>query len=96
MLFLIGYDVNTTSPSGSKRLNQVAKICCNYGQRVQNSLFECNLTEAQYIQLKHQLLDRIDLSTDSLRIYKLGKNYQIKIEHFGAKETYDPEGDLIF
>jgi len=96
MLFLIGYDVNTTSASGSKRLNKVAKVCCNYGQRVQNSLFECDLTEAQYVQFKHQLIDLIDLSTDSLRIYKLGKNYQTKIEHFGAKETYDPEGDLIF
>ena len=96
MLFLIGYDVNTTSSSGSKRLNQVAKTCCNYGQRVQNSLFECDLTESQYIQIKHQLTDLIDFSTDSLRIYNLGKNYHNKIEHFGAKATYDPEGELIF
>ena len=93
MYFLIGYDVNTTTYEGKKRLNKVAKVCCNYGQRVQNSLFECSLDGAQFIIVKEQLLDLIDPSTDSLRIYNLGS--ACKNEHFGAKETYDPEGDLI-
>lgn len=94
MLYLIGYDVKTTR-QGVKRLAKVAKICCNYGQRVQNSLFECELDGAHYAQVKNQLLDAINEEEDSLRIYCLGKKYNSKIEHYGVKSGYDPNGDLI-
>ena len=96
MLFLIGYDVSTVKSAGRKRLAKVAKICCNYGQRVQNSLFECNLSGVEYVAVKAELLNVIKEDEDSLRIYNLGNKYANKVEHFGAKETYDAEGDLIF
>ena len=96
MLYLIGYDVSTTEAEGKKRLAKVSKIYCNYGQRVQNSLFECNLNGAQYITLKTKLLEVLKSDEDSLRIYNLGNKYANKIEHYGVKETYDAEGDLIF
>lgn len=96
MLYLIGYDVSTVESSGRKRLTKVAKICCNYGNRVQNSLFECNLSGAQYVKIKSELLKAIDLEEDSLRIYNLGNKYTNKVEHYGAKESFDMEGLLIF
>ena len=95
MMVLITYDVNTEDSQGRKRLRQIAKQCVNYGQRVQNSVFECNVDAAQCKQLQHKLLSLMDLSKDSLRFYYLGNKYQTKIEHFGTKETYDPEGPLI-
>jgi len=95
VLFLIGYDVNTTSKEGRRRLNRVAKVCCDYGQRVQNSVFECSLSGAEYVMMKEKLLNIIDTDMDSLRIYNLGNKYSGNIEHYGIKETYDPEGDLI-
>lgn len=96
MLYLIGYDVSTSEKTGKKRLTKVAKICCNYGQRVQNSLFECNLSGAQYVMVKAKLLDLINEGEDSLRIYNLGNRYCNKVEHYGIKETYDAEGTMIF
>ena len=75
MLYLIGYDVSTSEPAGRKRLSKVAKICCNYGQRVQNSLFECDLNGAQFVAVKAELLENINEKADSLRIYNLGNNY---------------------
>ena len=96
MLYLIGYDVSTLDKVGKRRLNKVAKICCNYGQRVQNSLFECNLNGAQYVKVKSELLNIIRDDEDSLRIYNLGNKYENKVEHYGIKETYDAEGELIF
>ncbi len=96
MLYLIGYDVSTIEQVGKKRLTKVAKICCNYGQRVQNSLFECNLNGAQYVKVKAELLEVMNKEEDSLRIYNLGNKYAGKVEHYGAKETYDAEGELIF
>lgn len=96
MLYLIGYDVCTLDKIGKRRLAKVAKICCNYGQRVQNSLFECNLNGAQYVKVKNELLNIIKEKEDSLRIYNLGNKYKNKVEHYGIKETYDAEGDLIF
>lgn len=96
MLYLIGYDVSTVEQAGRKRLTKVAKICCNYGQRVQNSLFECNLSGAQYVTVKAELLSVMNKEEDSLRIYNLGNKYASKVEHYGAKETYDAEGELIF
>ena len=95
MMVLITYDVNTETAAGRKRLRQIAEQCVNYGQRVQNSVFECLLDASQCKQLQHKLVSLIDGKTDSLRFYYLGNNYQTKIEHFGAKETYDPEDVLM-
>ena len=96
MLVLITYDVNTTDAAGRKRLTKVAKTCVNYGQRVQNSVFECSLDNAQLIIVRDKLLKIIDPSQDSLRIYNLGNAYTSRIEHYGVKETYDPEAPMIF
>ena len=95
MLLLITYDISTESAEGRRRLNKVAKACKNYGQRVQNSVFECDMDQAQYVKFKADLLKLIDMEEDSLRIYHLGNKYKNKIEHFGTKQSYDPEGDLI-
>ena len=95
MVIVITYDVETSSEGGQKRLRRVAKICENYGQRVQNSVFECCLDAAQLVLLKNMLLKEIDLRKDSLRLYKLGNNWEKKIEHFGVKQSYNPEGVLI-
>ena len=95
MLILITYDVNTEDKAGAKRLRQVAKLCEDYGQRVQNSVFECLLDSAQYKILKSKLLTKIDTEKDSLRFYNLGNKHDSKVEHYGVKEGYDPEGTLI-
>ena len=85
MLVLITYDVNTETPAGKKRLRKVAKQCVNYGRRVQNSVFECILDNAQCVMLKAELTDIIDKNTDSLRFYYLGNKYQTRIEHVGIE-----------
>lgn len=95
MLILITYDVSTKDGNGRKRLRKVAKECVNYGQRVQNSVFECVVDAAQAVKLKNCLRTIIDESEDSLRIYYLGNNYKTKVEHFGVKEGYDAEGVLM-
>ena len=95
MLVLITYDVNTSDVEGRKRLRKVTKQCQNYGQRVQNSVFECLIDTAQLKLLRTSLIDIIDAEKDSLRFYFLGTKYQTKIEHVGAKESYEPEGVLI-
>lgn len=95
MMVVITYDVNTETASGRKRLRKVAKECVNYGQRVQNSVFECIVDEAQFRRIKHELIQLIDEEVDSLRFYRLGKNYETKIEHIGAKKSVDLEGTLI-
>lgn len=95
MLVLITYDVNTEDAAGRRRLRQIAKQCVNYGQRVQNSVFECMLDAAQCKLLQTKLLSIMDYEKDSLRFYYLGKRYENKIEHFGAKPTYLPEEPLI-
>ena len=87
--------MNTEDAAGRKRLRKVARECVNYGQRVQNSVFECLLDTAQYALLKHKLEALIDKDRDSLRFYNLGNRYQNRIEHIGAKESYEPEGVLI-
>lgn len=94
VLMLITYDVNTGSPAGRRRLRQVAKCCVNYGQRVQNSVFECDADAATMAKVKAELNSLIDPTLDSLRFYYLGKSYSKKVEHIGAKPTYDPEGFL--
>lgn len=95
MLVLITYDVDTTTKSGEKRLRKVSKECVNYGQRVQNSVFECLVTEAQFIGLKSALEDIINNTTDSIRFYFLGNNWQRKIEKIGKPTSYDPTETLI-
>ncbi|HOG00278.1 MAG: CRISPR-associated endoribonuclease Cas2 [Firmicutes bacterium ADurb.Bin248] len=95
MLLLITYDVNTETPEGRRRLRLVAKKCVDYGQRVQNSVFECSLDAAQAVRLQAALLALIDQEKDSLRFYNLGNNHRNKIIHCGAKRGYDPEGTLI-
>ncbi len=95
MMVLITYDVNTEDAAGRKRLRKIAKECVNYGQRVQNSVFECLLDAAQNKLLQHKLRGIMDESKDSLRFYYLGNHYQTKIEHFGVKESYEPEGILM-
>jgi len=95
MLVLITYDVNTQTPSGMRRLRQVAKQCVNYGQRVQNSVFECVLDAAKCREVQHKLEQIIDKDKDSLRFYYLGNNYKNKIVHIGTKESIDIEGTLI-
>jgi CRISPR-associated protein Cas2 len=95
MMVLITYDVNTEDKEGAKRLRKIAKVCLNYGQRVQNSVFECSVDAAQYKLLRSKLCDIMDESKDSLRFYNLGNSYQNKIEHFGSKDTYDAAGILM-
>lgn len=95
MLVLITYDVNTQTPLGRKRLRQVAKQCVNYGQRVQNSVFECILDAAKCREVQYKLEQIIDKDTDSLRFYFLGNNYKSKVVHIGAKESFDVEDTLI-
>ena len=95
MLVLITYDVNTEDAAGRKRLRQIAKECVNYGQRVQYSVFECLVNGSQCRTLKHKLCKVMDQERDSLRFYYLGQNYENKIEHFGRRQTYCPEGPLL-
>lgn len=96
MLVVVTYDVSTESSGGKKRLRKVAKICQNYGQRVQNSVFECVVDATQFTSLKLELTKVIDDTKDSLRFYRLGDKYKNKVEHIGVKEAIDIEGPLIF
>lgn len=95
ILLLITYDVSTENAKGKTRLHKVAKICMNYGQRVQNSVFECLVDASQFLMIKNKLLEIVDLKKDSIRFYNLGNQYQNRIEHYGVKEAYDPEGLLM-
>jgi len=95
MMVLVSYDVATADSEGQRRLRRVAKICKNYGQRVQYSVFECLVDPAQWTMLRRRLEDAIDSSQDSLRYYFLGANWQKRIEHVGAKPSFDQEGPLI-
>ena len=95
MMVLVTYDVRTDSEEGQRRLRRVAKVCENYGQRVQDSVFECLVDPAQWTALRQRLLDEIKAEEDSLRFYFLGKNWKVRVEHAGAKCTYDPEGPLV-
>jgi CRISPR-associated protein Cas2 len=94
-MVLVTYDVSTTTKKGKARLRRVAKECENFGQRVQNSVFECQVDPAQWANLRFRLLGIIDPTVDSLRFYFLGKNWRRRVEHQGAKEGYDPDGPLI-
>ena len=95
MLVVVSYDVSTKDPRGPKRLRRVAKTCIDFGQRVQNSVFECVVEPDQWTQLKLRLLDEYDPQKDSLRFYFLGANFRKRVEHHGAKAVADLEGPLL-
>lgn len=95
MLVLITYDVSVISEGGQRRLRRIAKTCLDYGMRVQNSVFECEVTPAQFVSLKDELITIFDPKADSLRFYMLGKKGRQKIEHLGAKSVLDPINDAL-
>ena len=95
MKILVTYDIETLLPEGQKRLRQVAKRCQNYGQRVQNSVFECTLTEVQFLTLKKDITGIINPVTDSVRFYHLPQNRKNGVETIGKVTSYDPEGILM-
>lgn len=95
MLVVVSYDVQTTFPEGQKRLRRVAKICKNYGTRVQYSVFECIVDPAQWTRLRSTLIKEIEKESDSLRFYFLGANWKRRVEHIGAKGTLNLEEDVL-
>jgi len=95
MLVLITYDVSVTSDGGQRRLRRIAKTCLDYGMRVQNSVFECEVTPAQFVTLKNELMEIFDANEDSIRFYMLGKKGRQKVEHVGAKLVLDPLNDAL-
>lgn len=95
MYFLVTYDVDTTSKEGARRLRCVAKACLDYGQRVQNSVFECKMTEAQYCLLKERIKNLIDTSLDSIRFYALSKNENKRVEVIGVETAYKVDDAII-
>ncbi|WP_428940592.1 CRISPR-associated endonuclease Cas2 [Fontivita pretiosa] len=95
MLVLVTYDVSTTTPQGRRRLARVARTCQDFGQRVQNSVFECQVDPEQFARLKLRLLDIFDARQDSLRFYFLGSGQRKKVEHHGCKPSVDFSGPLI-
>lgn len=95
MMILITYDVETVTLEGARRLRRVAKECQNYGQRVQNSVFECVLTEAQFALLRNKITSIIDEEKDSVRFYFLGNNWNSRVEFIGKKTSYDVTSELI-
>ena len=96
MMVLVSYDVSTTSPEGRRRLQHVAKVCKNFGQRVQYSVFECEVDPAQWEEFKARLLSIFEPKEDSLRFYYLGSNWERRVEHVGAKAAVDLKGPLIY
>lgn len=96
MLVLVTYDVNTQDNEGRRRLRRVAKACQDFGQRVQNSVFECEVDPARWAMLRASLIAEIDAVKDSLRFYQLGASGKRRVEHFGAKPSLDLEGPLVF
>lgn len=96
MLMLVTYDVATEDAAGRRRLRRVARLCKDFGQRVQYSVFECDVDAAQWTALRARLIAEIDRKTDSLRFYRLGVNWRSRVEHVGTKESYDPRAPLVF
>jgi CRISPR-associated protein Cas2 len=96
MFVLVSYDVSTEDKEGQSRLRRISKICQNFGQRVQYSVFECIVDPAQWTRLRNMLVDVMDGDKDSLRFYFLGSNWRNRVEHVGAKRTLDQEGPLVF
>lgn len=96
MLMLVTYDVATADAAGRRRLRRVARLCRDFGQRVQYSVFECQVDPAQWAALRSRLVGEIDQATDSLRFYRLGANWRSRVEHVGSKPSYDPDDPLVF
>lgn len=96
MLMLVAYDVSTETNAGRRRLRRVARACLDYGQRVQNSVFECEVDPSQWVMLRARLIAEIDVARDSLRFYQLGAEGRRRVEHIGAKPVQDLEGPLVF
>lgn len=96
MLMLVAYDVSTVDMAGRRRLRRVARACLDYGRRVQNSVFECEVDPAQWVALRTRLIGEIDRDTDSLRFYRLGAEGKRRVEHVGAKPVLDLDGPLVF
>ena len=96
MFVLVTYDVNTEDAKGQRRLRNIAKICQNWGQRVQYSVFECIVDPAQWAGARARLVETMDQEKDSLRFYYLGANWKRRVEHVGAKPSLDQEGPLVF
>lgn len=96
MLVLVTYDIAVSSKNGARRLQQSAKICSNYGRRVQNSVYECLVDSTELQKLKHEILSVIDETQDTVRFYRLGNNYKSKVEYYGLDNGTDADGDLIF
>lgn len=96
MLMLVAYDVRTETATGHRRLRRVARACLDYGQRVQNSVFECEVDPSQWVALRARLIAEIDTATDSLRFYRLGADGKRRVEHVGAKPALDLDGPLLF
>jgi CRISPR-associated protein Cas2 len=95
MMVLVSYDVSTITKAGRRRLRRVAKICLDYGQRVQNSVFECPVDPTQWAQLRHRLLQEYDPGEDSLRFYQLGSHWKSRVEHLGIKNVLDLAGPIV-
>src|SRR5262249_28763249 len=95
VLVLVTYDVSTTTPEGEKRLRKVAQVCLNYGQRVQQSVFECSVTPMQYELLKAGLLEVADLQTDSLRFHRVSQPREQFVESFGIQQDVEFSGPLV-
>lgn len=95
MMVVVSYDVRTEDRSGARRLRRIAKICKDFGQRVQYSVFECVLDPAQWTLMRQRLIEVMDMEQDSLRFYFMGANWKNRVEHVGAKEVLDVEGPLI-
>lgn len=93
---LVTYDVSTLEPAGRRRLRRVARACLDFGQRVQHSVFECEVDAAQWAGLRARLIGEIDPAADSLRFYHLGRDGRRRVEHIGAKTALDLEGPLLF
>lgn len=96
MLMLVTYDIATSDEDGARRLRRVARACQDYGQRVQYSVFECEVDPAQWVSLKARLIREINSDKDSLRFYRLGANWRSRVEHVGAKQAYDPSAPMVF
>lgn len=96
MLMLVAYDVSTETLAGRRRLRRVARACLDFGQRVQNSVFECEVDPAQWVALRARLITEIDATADSLRFYRLGAEGRRRVEHVGAKPILDLDGPLLF
>ena len=95
MLVVVCYDVSTIEPEGQRRLRRIAKVCKDYGQRVQFSVFECDVDPAKWTFFRQKLIDEINPEEDSLKFYFLGSNWKRRIEQIGVKKSYDPDDTLI-